>query len=126
MLDRNALTRPKAFDESISELEAKYQPNDPINPYFADEFEGLHQHYDMADVKDMLDSTLQLELSRAGPLMSLFANRPTKLTRVELLARDSPAKIMSNLFNYVGTHRSLSAFLMAIKGAFSLSTFRKL
>ncbi|KAI9782381.1 MAG: hypothetical protein M1839_005254 [Geoglossum umbratile] len=112
--------------ESIAELEAKSQGNDSVNPYFAAEFEGLSQYYDMVgDAEKVMGSTLQLQLSNITPLMSLLANRPIKLIRVEP-ASSSPAETMSSLLNYVGTHRSPLAFLMALKGTFPLSMLQKI
>jgi hypothetical protein len=79
----------------------------------------------VGDGEKVMGSTLRLQLSNINPFMSLLANRPTKLIRVEP-ASSSPAETMSSLLNYVGTHRSPLAFLMALKGTFPLSVFQKM
>jgi hypothetical protein len=118
---------PKIFEESIEGLETKSRANDSIAPYFAAELEGLSEHYDMVDnLADMMDSASLQEFSLVKPLMSLFANRPTRLIREDRPAKFSPAHTMLSLFDYVGIHRNSSDFLMALKGTISTSMFRKL
>jgi hypothetical protein len=76
------------------------------------------------NLTDITGSTLQHELSLVKPLISLFANRPTRLIRDDWSAK-SPVQTMLNLSDYVGTHRNPSD-LMAVKGTISTSIFQKL
>ncbi|KAH0565336.1 hypothetical protein GP486_001268 [Trichoglossum hirsutum] len=88
----------QSIEESIAGLETGSRGNSSVTPYFAAEIEGLSECYDMVDsLADIMGSALQHELSLIKPSMSLFANRPTKLVRGDLLTKLSPAQTMSNL-----------------------------
>ncbi|KAH0536881.1 hypothetical protein FGG08_006284 [Glutinoglossum americanum] len=117
----------QSFEESIARLETKSRGNDSIAPYFAAEIEGLSQYYDMiGDLACIMSPTLQRKAALVKPLMSLFASRPTKLIREDQSAEFSPSQAMHSLSNYVGTHRSPSDSLMALRGTLPTSVFRKL
>ncbi|KAI9827912.1 MAG: hypothetical protein M1819_006855 [Sarea resinae] len=107
------------FEEAVEELEAKIGEEATADrPYFRKEFEAICQHMDLYNSS--------CSPSPAGntldPLVSIFANRPSKL--IEASGHSNASKIFDELSHYSGTAET-GAFL-ALRGSFPVSVLNKI